>query len=201
MKLFHLISILVMALNFSARPAVPRPEALASARFGNEKTVAVVGDDEKVIPWSSTRKLAWDDFLCEPKKDGDAVASTSTSLGLSYQLRDNQLTFHIICNFSKEKSWGALKTDYILAHEQGHFDITEIFARKLYEALYHYELNPATFKKDIAAVYNRIVKEKEEMQLAYDSETDHSRKRSLQYQWLDKIDNLLTETALFATYP
>ena len=94
-----------------------------------------------------------------------------------------------------------MKTDYILAHEQAHFDITEIHARKLYEAIYHYELNPATFKNDIADIYNRIVKEKEEMQEAYDGETDHSRKRMLQYNWLEKIDKLLADSEVFANYP
>ena len=74
-------------------------------------------------------------------------------------------------------------------------------ARKLYEALYNYELNSATFKKDIAAIYDRIVKEKEAMQEAYDSETDHSRKRRLQYEWLDKIDGMLAQTELYSSYP
>jgi predicted secreted Zn-dependent protease len=136
-----------------------------------------------------------------PKKEGDAVASTSTSLGLSYQVRDGKLTYRITCDFSKEKSWGSLKTEYILAHEQAHFDITEIHARKLYEALFTYEFNAATFKGDIATLYNRIVKEKEDMQEAYDGQTDHSRKRGRQIEWLEKIDTLLADTDVFANYP
>ncbi|HET7897490.1 MAG TPA: DUF922 domain-containing protein [Flavisolibacter sp.] len=200
MKLFHLIPIIGLTLNFSGRPEAAKPEAFASASIGAPKEV-VLNEDDKTIPWTSSRKLAWDDFLCEPKKEGDAVASTSTSLGLSYQVRDNKLTFHITCDFSKEKSWGSLKTAYILAHEQGHFDITEIHARKLYEALYNYELNPASFKTDIATIYNGIVQEKEAMQEAYDGQTDHSRKRSLQTDWLKKIDTLLTSTEMFSTYP
>jgi hypothetical protein len=200
MKLFHLIPILGLAIYFSGRPAAVKPQAIASASIGAPKEF-VLAEDEKIIPWTPTRKLVWDDFLCEPQKQGDAVASTSTSLGLSYQVRDNKLTFHITCDFSKEKSWGSLRTSYILAHEQGHFDITEIHARKLYEALYQYELNPANFKDDIATIYNSIVKDKETMQEAYDGETDHSRKKSLQTEWLKQIDTLLTDTEMFSTYP
>jgi hypothetical protein len=200
MKLFHLISLLALTVNFSGKPAPDRPQALAGAQAGASKQV-VYSEGDNIIPWTPERRLAWDDFLCEPKKEGDAVASTSTSLGLSYKVRDNQLTFHITCDFSKEKSWGALRTDYILAHEQGHFDITEIHARKLYEALYNYQLDPVTFKADIAAIYNQIVKEKEDMQEAYDGQTDHSRRKGLQTEWLGKIDTLLDATEMFSTYP
>lgn len=200
MKLFHLLPILGLTLNFSGKPAPPKAEAMVSVQAGVAKQI-VYAENENVIPWTLERKLVWNDFLCEPKKEGDAVASTSTSLGLSYQVRDNQLTFHISCDFSKERSWGALRTDYILAHEQAHFDITEIHARKLYQALYEYEFNPATFKSDIASIYNRIVKEKEDLQEAYDGETDHSRKRSIQLAWLQQIESLLTDTDIFSNYP
>src|ERR1041385_5474994 len=100
MKLFHLLSLLGLTLNYSAKPVEPRPVATVSARVAT-KEVATMGDDDKVIQWSPARRLSWDDFLCEPKQQGDAVASTSTSLGLSYQVKDGQLTFHIICSFSK----------------------------------------------------------------------------------------------------
>jgi hypothetical protein len=56
------------------------------------------------------------------------VALTSTALGIAYKVSHGELTYEITCSFSKDKSWGLLKTPYILAHEQGHFDITEIYA-------------------------------------------------------------------------
>jgi len=199
MKFLHLLPLLLLAINFSGSPAPAKPEAMVSARIGTPKKVAI--NDEETLPWRSERRLVWDDFLSEPKKQGDAVASTSTSLGIAYQVKSGELNYSITCHFSKMKSWGLLKTDYILAHEQAHFDITELHARKLYEALYHYEYDPSSFKKDIAAIYERIVKEKEDMQEAYDGETDHSRKRRIQYEWLDKIDVMLADTELFASYP
>lgn len=200
MKFLHLIPILLLSANFSGKPAPAIPEAAITVSDGGllEKDVT---ETDKIIPWTPARKLLWDDFRSDPKIEGDAVASTSTSLGLSYQVREGLLTYRITCDFSKEKSWGSLKTDYILAHEQAHFDITELHARKLYEALSQYEFNPATFKQDIATIYNRIVKEKEDMQHAYDGETDHSRKRGLQDHWLERIDQMLLETEMFATYP
>ena len=63
-----------------------------------------------------------------------------------------------------------MKTDYILSHEQGHFDITEIFARKLNEALQNYTFNKKTFRRDINSIYQSIVEQKEEYQKTYDEE-------------------------------
>jgi predicted secreted Zn-dependent protease len=94
-----------------------------------------------------------------------------------------------------------MKTDYILAHEQGHFDITEVYARKLNEALSEYKFNPESFKQDISDIYQKIVDEKEAAQEAYDDETDHSRHRKIQLEWLDKIHGQLEETEPFSNYP
>jgi hypothetical protein len=199
MNLFHLFSVALLALNFSGSPA-----RLASGNLPEEKpaiTTVIKTESAEYIPWVEDKRLAWEDFLCEPKKGTDAVASTSTSLGISYQVVDSKLTYHISCNFSKTKSWGLMKTDYILAHEQGHFDITEIYARKLYEALQNYEYNRRTFKSDINNIYQEIVSQKEAMQHRYDGETDHSRNRKQQYDWLETIQNLLTETVDYSTYP
>lgn len=199
MSYIHLFYLLFVALNFSGTPAPVKPASVAASEV--KATTVIKSEDEEFIPWAFNRRLAWEDFLCEPKKSSDAVASTSTSLGIAYQVEHGQLTYSITCNFSKHKSWGLLKTDYILAHEQGHFDITEIYARKLYKALQGYEFNRKTYRKDVNEIYRAIVQEKEDMQAAYDGESDHSRNRKTQYEWLQKIDQMLNETAPWAQYP
>jgi Bacterial protein of unknown function (DUF922) len=199
MNLFHLFLAAALALTFSGFKA---PEhTTTSSSVAIEHRVPGKDDDGELIPWTPYRRLSWNDYLCEPTRGTDAVASTSTSLGLSYQIVDDRLTYHITCGFSKEKSWGLLKTEYILAHEQGHFDITEIFARKLNEALQDYHLNPRTFKRDIGDIYQSIVKEKEDYQEMYDGETDHSRNHKLQVEWLDRVHTLLQDSQDYAQYP
>jgi hypothetical protein len=197
MTYFHLLFLLLLGLNFSGKPAPIKTGAATETKA----TIHAVNENEEIIPWAFNRRLSWEDFLCEPQKNSDAVASTSTSLGIAYQVENGQLTYSISCNFSKNKSWGLLKTNYILAHEQGHFDITEICARKLFRALQEYQFNHKTYRDDINDIYQRIVAEKESMQATYDGETDHSRNRKVQYEWLQKIDQMLDETAPWAEYP
>ncbi len=111
------------------------------------------------------------------------------------------LTYQVTCNFSKTKSWGLVKTAYILAHEQGHFDITEIYARKLHEALQSYSFNKKNYKQDVNRAYQKIVMEKEAFQEMYDKQTDHSRKKKEQAAWLIIIKKLLEDSSPYANYP
>ena len=200
MNLIHLLTIPLLVVSFSGRPV---PEKTNDAVNTRKIELAVIDKRETAeeIPWLSERRLTWEDYQCDPVRNTDAVASTSTSLGISYQVINSHLTYHITCGFSKIKSWGLVKTNYILAHEQGHFDITEIFARKLYQALQNYTFNRRSFRKDINEIYQSVVREKEDYQEMYDGQTDHSRNRKIQNEWLDRIDDLLNQTENFSNYP
>ncbi|MGI8601345.1 MAG: DUF922 domain-containing protein [Chitinophagaceae bacterium] len=196
--LIHLTSVLVFFLAFSGKPKpyLPKAEAFATAGINRSDK-----ESSEFIPWMDKRKLNWDDFKSSPQINSDAVASTSTEMGLTYVVKNNIFSYNITCNFSKIKSWGIVKTPYILAHEQGHFDVTEIFARKLHKALQEYNFNYSNYRNDISRIYDNIVEEKEAFQKSYDKHSDHSRNHKHQVQWQDKIQELLLETALFADYP
>lgn len=191
--LLHFFTAVLLLLHFPAAPA---------AYSKTEKhTVFNEGENEESLPWFNSRRLTWDDFKCAPVRNTEAVALTSTSLGISYKVKNSQFVYDVTCSFSKRHSWGLLKTPYILAHEQAHFDITEIFARKLHQQLKDYRFNERSFKQDITNIYQKVVKEKEDFQELYDGQTDHSRKKVKQEEWLVRIDALLEDTAPYQNYP
>lgn len=152
------------------------------------------------VNWGETRKLVWEDFKASPKKDGDVAALTATHLGFSYQVVNGTISYKIDCRFEKDKSWGLVKNDWILKHEQGHFDIAEIFARKLYQAISEYKFKKRSFQKDLNAIYQKIVDEKEIYQQQYDDETDFSRNKKNQEEWLKKITGILSDTKQWKDY-
>ncbi len=160
----------------------------------------VQAQEEDLIKWSSERKLQWRDYLAEPDTRSGAAASTSTQIGFEYHVRDNNLTYTITCKFSKTKSWGRYKNDYILSHEQGHFDIAEIFTRKLVKALKEYSYNSSTYRNDLKTIYSEAMKDKEQFQRQYDNETDYSRNKPKQEEWLKKIEKMLNEFKDYADY-
>lgn len=156
--------------------------------------------NEELIPWSEDRKLTWADYKGPAKTDSDVAASTATYLGIEYSFNNKGFGYKITCSFSKTKSWGLHKTDYILAHEQGHFDIAEIFARKLNKQMSEYRFDKDNFKEDLKNIYLKITEQKENMQNDYDRETNHSILKEKQMEWLKKIAQLLKEYNDFAGY-
>ena len=152
--------------------------------------------------WTATDTLTWSDFKGKPDFSKRYLAISSTGISYSFHYSEKRFAYKVNAFFNRSRSWKKATAGYkVLKHEQGHFDITEIFARKLYEALQNYKFNKRSFKKDIGEIYQSIVSQKEEMQKAYDGETDHSRNRKLQYEWLEKIQGLLNETAGYSNYP
>jgi hypothetical protein len=156
--------------------------------------------EEQFIEWSAAKKLTWNDYLATPSSLSDAAAITSTALGIEYHLRNNVLSYKITCRFSKTRSWGKHKTIYILQHEQGHFDITEIFARKLAREIKEYKFNPKKYQEDLTKIYKKVMEEKEEYQNQYDAETDYSRNKEKQAEWVMKIREELEQLNEYADY-
>ena len=156
--------------------------------------------NEEVLEWDPSRKLSWADYKARPNPDSDAAASTTTYLGINYNITSRSFSYKIYSRFSKTRSWGLHKTAYILSHEQGHFDIAEIFARKLHKKMSEYEFNKKTYNKDLEKIYRDVTKEKEDTQNQYDKETNHSINKAEQSLWLKKIAAMLEEYADWADY-
>jgi uncharacterized membrane protein len=155
---------------------------------------------EELMEWDASRKLTWSDYKASPNPESDAAASTTTLLSIEYNISSTNFGYKIQSRFSKTRSWGLHKTDYILSHEQGHFDIAEVYARKLHKKLSEYKFNKKTFKKDLKEIYDELTNEKEETQNEYDRETRHSINKTKQAEWLKKIEEMLEEYEEYAGY-
>lgn len=163
----------------------------------------VAQDIEKL--WHADQKLTWNDFKASPDRNHPyaAITYSGISYGFSAEVVNGEvyIDYTVNCFFVASKSW--VKKRYLgdpelLKHEQLHFDITELFTRRLRE-----ELSTMSFtenvKLEIQAVYKKITKEKVTMQELYDLETDHSKKEHAQNTWQLKIENELQKLNKFAT--
>lgn len=157
-------------------------------------------NNEELLEWSGSRKLTWKDYTARPDPGSDAAASTTSYLAIEYNISSNSFGYKIKSRFSKTRSWGIHKTDYILSHEQGHFDIAEIFARKLNKKMSEYKFNKRTYQQELNKIYQDILDEKEKVQNDYDKQTNHSINKEKQAEWLKKIENMLKEYKDFAGY-
>lgn len=156
--------------------------------------------DDDTLPWSASRPLTWNDFRAKPDEYSGNAALTSSGIEFKYSYGSDGMSYTIVCLFEKTKSWGKVKTPYILSHEQGHFDISELHARKLNKALKEYRYNETTAAKDIPAIYGKLMKEQTAMQNQYDSETNYSRDKEMQEVWLEMIGKQLEQYKDFSNY-
>lgn len=148
---------------------------------------------EKSINWSP-KKLTWNDFEGKMSKSNPYDALTSSGINNKFSGEGHTLKFNISAQFFQKKSKKKKnrQTDALLNHEQRHFDITEIFARKLRESIQN-----TTFKKldkigpTVNKIYNKNNSLWQKMQLKYDKDTDHSKDKVQQNSWDIKIDSLL----------
>ena len=128
------------------------------------------------IPWSKNRKLEWKDFQGQPTEDLFAAALTSYKIEIipSNVIVDEGNNFKnftkltVEANFYKNHSWAVEKNDYLLQHEQLHFDIAELFARKMRtEFKKLQDKNIANFDT-YYNVYKKLWAECRQMQKAFD---------------------------------
>jgi len=162
---------------------------------------------EKEILWSEKRMLEWEDFRAEKQPHAyNAVALTYCGIQYSVKaltsLYGSKTNYVVKCIFYPEKSWAttdsAQRTDDVLKHEQKHFDLCEVYARRLYKELTNTKIN-AFNMDDANAVYQRIMKEYEERQYLYDEETHNTTNyQDVQKKWDEDIARELAELNEYA---
>ncbi len=145
--------------------------------------------NEESILWKENNRLEWSDFRGSPNFNSDAVAITASGLTFDFSARTTStrlVDFSAIveAHFYPDQSW--YKKDHVnsivLAHEQLHFDITELHARKLRKQIDEADFS-LNIKKEISKLHANINKELKMFQNNYDSESDFSRSIETQKAW------------------
>lgn len=142
-------------------------------------------DDPKIL-WNKDSLLRWDDFQGKIPATVATAAMTYTTIGLNtFDYTTTSYNVSIKAMFVKNKSWVQIKktTDYLLKHEQLHFDIAELFARKLRKGLIEGKFTGSQLSNQVTAMFKNYNSKLEAYQAKYDKETNHSRITEKQEQW------------------
>ncbi|MFK8102915.1 MAG: hypothetical protein AB8G15_10340 [Saprospiraceae bacterium] len=145
--------------------------------------------DTDILYWNADKRLSWDDFAGEPRFDYEGVAALTSSGIVHYKgCKDNNINYRVRAYFEKHESWvkeEALTTHH-LRHEQLHFDITELFARKLRKVL-----SERAFKcgqeEEFETFVSAYLENWRNEQQKYDLLSRHSMDRATQKEWYYKI--------------
>lgn len=148
---------------------------------------------EKIV-WNKDIKLSWEDFQGKPPQSDLLFkkATTSYEIIMNVNYVEGEIpNFIILSYFIKNKSWTITNDSNVLVHEQLHFDISEVYTRKIRKKFI--ELQKLNVKNSDLYIkeYYRLREEEEKFQEKYDSEVLFNSNK--QEEWKIKVSNLLED--------
>ncbi|MBX2827000.1 MAG: DUF922 domain-containing protein [Flavobacteriaceae bacterium] len=154
---------------------------------------------DSVMVWNSAKKLMWSDFQGKVGEYDFGRASTSYKIVIVPEtvLVDEEdriqgyekITAH--AHFYKTTSWTSTQNYQVLVHERLHFDIAELFARKVRKRFSELKAKKEARFSVYYREYNDIWKECRSLQKQYDSDTDHGRNLEENREWSALIEEEL----------
>jgi hypothetical protein len=157
----------------------------------NQGGLQIVNEEDSIC-WEKGIKLAWKDFQGEPDTLTTNIgtpALAGTAASIRYRLTEREtISVKVSVEFLKNSSWSKDTTSLLcLMHEQLHFDIAELYARKIRKKVQ--ELNDQEIHD--MELFNKEVKdllqERNKMNQQYDKETGHGVVDFVQERWNKKI--------------
>lgn len=164
---------------------------------------ADLGKFEEELEWDENRKLTWDDFRgSKPDSVQPFAALTYCGFGFKgfFSESRNKNVFEVSNYFSTSKSWfnnvsyGAEK---ILRHEQGHFDLCEVYTRLLRKKLNERMIPLESLENMSNAIFTETYDAFKARQVAYDDQTNHGLDSVYQSFWNKTIEKELNSLMNF----
>ena len=146
------------------------------------------------ILWSATRRLVWSDYHAKPPARHEASALTSYALSFDNDCDGGTYHVRIVAAFLPEKSWvdpmvlaQPDASRLTLQHEQTHFDLAELAARKMRKAIAGLS-DPCKMTEDQRrAVVAPLIDEDRNTQRRFDRETSDGRDLRWQGEWIRNV--------------
>jgi hypothetical protein len=147
-------------------------------------------DNQSVILWNDGYKLKFDDFIGEcdsVNRLGKTGAVSTIEIVVSGIEYPKQVT----CFFDKSASWFKNKdsnfSELLLSHEQLHFDIGELYARRIRKSLDSLKSNNEDNFEDVSEAVKYLFKLHKKVDSLYDIESAHGKILTEQLKWKEKI--------------
>jgi len=153
---------------------------------------------DHAFAWSAARRLVWSDFQASPPASGAEGARTAYTLYYAWRCRGRAFEFRGIAGFRPRSSWvkaivlnDPVQRRTVLRHEQTHFDLTEVHARRMRR--YFGGLTDPCGKGDaeLTALARRMMDEERAEQRRYDEETRHGLLADRQTAWTADVSRRL----------
>ena len=173
----------------------------------------VVPSGPRLTGWP--KQISWDDFRAVGSRpageEEDAQIDTQTAqperVGVArdqgrFRLGDFEVKLKVV----RSNSWvvRSQKSDTLLAHEQGHFDITGLVARDLVKALGALRVSTMDeLQREVSRIFDAYNVWGQALSDEYDDEkeTNHGREAKAQAEWESRIRTCAQQGTSLATPP
>lgn len=148
-------------------------------------------DPKEHILWNEFYKLRWDDFQGSAAEDAAGDAATSVQIKAKPYMVKNKVRYNVYALFNKKKSWSRDQSAQLLVHEQLHFDLAEVFARKIRKKIRELSAQNVNDVKVYNQAIQILLQESNEADQRYDLETLHGALDQKQAAWAKQIHDEL----------
>lgn len=151
--------------------------------------------DDEVIHWGYQRQLTYSDF----KADTTSVKHSAISclkVIPSLFIEGSALKYKITAGFYPGCSYMKYRDKRLLQHEQGHFDMVEVYARKMRQYL-HSCSNTNVTTEELNITLTKLDSDLQAVQTVYDRVTDHGLKLRAQTHWDRQIKAALDSLSAY----
>jgi len=144
---------------------------------------------EQSFRWHSARQLNWDDFKGPVRAGSGARTAAETSCGIAVEtslvVNSGIARVFVFNTFDKRGSWVRAGKDLpgVLEHEQGHWDICELYTRRMQARFDEQQITGATLNRKVNEIYNEVSREYIERQEQYEQDTQHGMVAEQQQHW------------------
>jgi len=160
----------------------------------------------RALRWDQHPALVWDDFKGRPRRiAGEPSAVTDTGFRVQFECRADAFDIRVVTEFYRNSSWvkPGRKSIELLRHEQGHFDLTELFARKMRKAVREAKIGCEDDRRAEAAgkrIFDRLGEQWDKAEKRYDADTSDGTDPVKQYEASQQIAQDLAELSGYRRY-
>lgn len=163
--------------------------------IGQESTSASA---KNVLYWSEDQKLVWTDFDALAERYSEHAAFSVVGFEGRMDFNGKKYQVSIKTYFDKDESWSKAWTALLLMHEQGHFDLAEVHARKLRKQVLEEIQNGRLTTSGFKAFHEAAMEELKKAQSEYDQATTFSMDYREQLKWKEQIEEELHQLSDYA---
>ena len=153
--------------------------------------------DIELLVWNEFYKLQWEDFQGEPDKTSLGDAGAAVQISAKPFLVKNKVHYDIRAYFNRRKSWFRDTSPSLLAHEQLHFDIAELYARKIRKRVRQLQDQGLRDIKVYNSEIQKLLRESNSLDEQYDLETLHGALSKKQAAWSERVKQELAALKAF----